>query len=626
MRRFLALLLVLCAVIPMFAACKRDGAVSLTLFEGGSAVLVYDTKLLTATEVKKFVSDLESYTGARITVKMEYGGEGAKILLGNVNSDSCRAVTKTLRMNDYALKISEGDYVIGAVETKPLKAAMQYFLDTVLVGFEKGALKLSASQDYVYNAEYRSEGFLIGGATLGETQIVIPNDPSASEYRTAVALQQHLMSLTGFLLPIKEGVATKDARGKIVIGKGLCQKATVTEPHGYALAVSGTTLEVNASSLYGYEAVQRVLREKVFAAKAEKELGDALSLSGKGTVSGAVTDPLGDVRIMFNNIHGSCDINEFPVKPVAQMMSEVYKAYLPDVLGLQECSPNMRTGGNIAGYLAPEYKEVQTGSAVNFTPLFYREETVELLKSGFFCFDQMPVGDSVYDAMRGSYTAYQLWNDNDRQNTDGLKGTRKDNSKGATWAIFRVKSTGNIFMAASTHLWWESNDDGDCTLRRIQLAYLKDMLLYEAKTFADAELAGAELPIFVGGDYNARQNGKTASDLAVMGQSSVTLMSGEGVDTKFINTNLRAPTDASITLSTHHAYAKWNATLGIYENEVTPVTDYEHSLDYIFMSKETAELCEIRRSAISTEKYSMLSSDHCPILIDVAFKTTAPKK
>ena len=45
MRKWLALCLALLMVLPLFAACKAKTG-SLTLFEGGSGVLIYDADLL----------------------------------------------------------------------------------------------------------------------------------------------------------------------------------------------------------------------------------------------------------------------------------------------------------------------------------------------------------------------------------------------------------------------------------------------------------------------------------------------------------------------------------------------------------------------------------------------------
>lgn len=636
MRRFLALILAFCTLIPLFAACGKKE--QLKLFEDGSAILVYDDSLLSNSERKAFVDAVEQATGATLTVKREYSGEGTKILLGNIKHENCQAVTKDLRINDYALKISGGDYVIGAVTAESLKKAMEYFLTTVLSSLKKGVLTLTAEDDYLYEGTYKADAFTIGGVSLGRLQIVIPEEYSASEFRTAVLLQQYLKTSTGYDLTIKKGSADADAEGKILIGQSLCTKANATAAHSWSVAVNGATLEIAAESFYGYEAVQKALQNQIFTAKAEnKTLTDETAFSGVGAPAEAVLSHDGDIRIMFNNIHGSCDPTEFPVKPVAQMMSEVYKEYLPDILGLQECSPQMRTSGDIRSYLAPEYTEVDVTSSagyrdnsrINYTPLFYRQETVEVLKSGFFCFNFLPYTDEAYSDMWQGCDPGKLLEENVRQ-SDGAtvtKNGRKDSSKGATWAVFRSKETGNIFLVASTHLWWESNDVGDSVTRQIQLAYLKDMLLHEAQTFLTENGISAEtMPIFVGGDYNARSTGKLAADLAKMTAATPLILCADETLSAFANTNILAPSGKRNTVSTHHAYATWNESLGIYENPQRSGAEYLNSLDYIFVNKSAEGMYTVTRSAMSDDNYSYLSSDHCPILIDFTFTGSAPKK
>lgn len=635
MRRFLALLLALCTLFPLFAACSKKD--QLKLFENGSAILVYDPSLLSSSELKAFVASVEKATGATLTTKREYGGEGAKILLGNIDHENCRAVTQDLRINDYALKISGGDYVIGATTTESLKKAMQYFLDTVLAGIKDGVLTLTPDGDYLFEGTYKSDSFTVGGVPLGRLQIVIPGGYTVSEYRTAVLLQQSLKTLTGYELTIKKGKADADAEGRILIGRSLCQKANASAAHSWSVAVSGTTLEIAAESFYGYEAVQTALQKEIFTAKAEnKSFTDDTSFSGTGRPADAVLSRDGDVRIMFNNIHGSCNTTEFPVEPVAMMMSEVIGEYLPDVLGLQECSPAMRGEGDIVSHLAPEYTEVnvtaspdyQQNNRNNYTPLFYRAATVEVLRSGYFCFNFLPYDDEAYSEMWKGYDPNKLLDENVRQN-DGetvTKNGRRDGSKGATWAVFRSKATGNIFLVASTHLWWESNDAGDSVTRQIQLAYLKDRLLKEAQTFLTENGIDAEtMPIFVGGDYNARSTGKTSADLAKMTATTPLILCEAGTANAFVNTNNLAPSGKKNTVTTHHAYASWNEELGIYENPQVSSEDYLNSLDYIFANKSANEMFTVTRSAMSADNYSYLSSDHCPVLIDFTFTASAPK-
>lgn len=626
MRKWLALCLALLMVLPLLAACKSKSE-KLTLFEGGTGVLIYDADLLNFKEAGEFAAKIEEATGAKLTTAEGYSGSAPRIVLGNVDAESVRAVTGNLRKNDYALKISGEDYIIGATTTMALKKAMQYFLDNVLTGVKDGVLKLSTKQDYLFEDTYKVDGFSVGGISLSLMKIVVPKNPTVSEYRTAVLLQQYLLNTVGYSLSIEKGVVNEGAAGWIKIGKSLCQKAEASEAHSYAVAVSGSTLEIVAEDFYGYEAVQDLLQNTVFTARnQQKEMNDETAYSGVGNVKDVLTHE-GDVRVAFHNIHGNCDTTDFPVSPVADMMSEVFAEYLPDVLGLQECSAVLRSAGGIVAKLsAAGFTEVDVHKGdQNSTPLFYRTDTLDLLKAGYYCYNELPYGDDAYASLRKGQTKETLLNGNTPAN-GGVSTSRADKSKSVTWAIFRHQATGNIFMVASTHLWWENNDEGDRIMRQIQMIYLKDLLMNEAKNYLKETGNKADImPIFVGGDYNASYASSNNTPQK-MTENTAKLLCDSETNTAFENTNSKAPEGKRITTSTHHhRYATWNKDLGIYTDPDRTSEDYNNSLDYIFSCKAAEGMIDIKRSSLVNELYSFLSSDHTPIMIDFSFTATAPQ-
>lgn len=633
MRRFLALSLALLLMIPLFAACGKDKTQKLTLFENGEGLLVYDSELITAKEASAFAASVEEATGATLKVLRGYGGDGPHIVLGNVNVENVKAVTTGLRVNDYTLKISGGDYVIGATTATALKAAMQYFLDNILTAAKDGVLKLTSKNDYAFTGTYQLSSFSVGGVSLSDMQIVVPKNASVSEYRTAVALQQYLYGV-GYSLPLKTGAADDGAAGKIVIGTSLCEKAKPEREHAYAVAVNGTTLEIAAESFYGYAAVQTALTKTVFSADAKHELDDSVTFSGIGSAKDAVLSRDGDIRIMFNNIHGNCNLNEFPVAPVAQMMGEVFAEYLPDVLGLQECSPALRSTGNLMAELAPIYTEVDVSGSTSYlnnkrqnsTPLFYRADTVEVLRAGYFCYNDLPYNNEAYADLWQGQNPNKLLDENLNSNNEQVTvNGRRDTSKSVTWAIFRSKATGNIFMVASTHLWWENNEVGDRVVRQIQMCYLKDLLMKESTDYLAEIGSEAEvMPTFVGGDYNAKYSNKNNAPTKMVSETPLILCE-KGISSKFENTNDKVSESNRISISTHHGYATWNSDLGIYEKPQYSTGEYGNSLDYIFGFKAASAMYRVQRSALADDLYSYLSSDHIPLLIDFSFEASAPK-
>lgn len=108
---------------------------------------------------------------------------------------------------------------------------------------------------------------------------------------------------------------------------------------------------------------------------------------------------------------------------------EVYKELLPDVIGCQEVSAWM------ADCLMRYTAEAGLRYALLWgrdTPIFYRQDKLELVDSDFFLYDE------EFPGHEGSF------------NNVGTK----------SWclAVFRVKENGHLFIYLTTHLWWKSSD------------------------------------------------------------------------------------------------------------------------------------------------------------------------
>ena len=162
-------------------------------------------------------------------------------------------------------------------------------------------------------------------------------------------------------------------------------------------------------------------------------------------------------------------------------------------------------------------------------------------------------------------------------------------------------------------------------MRQIQMCYLKDLLMKEAKNYlAETNNAADILPIFVGGDYNARYSASNNKPTQMTANTPKLLCDSE-INTMFENTNGKAPAEKHITTSTHNEYATWNEALRIYTDPARTSEDYNKSLDYIFSCRAAADMTEIRRSSLVNELYSFLSSDHTPLFIDFSFTAAAPR-
>lgn len=620
MKRIVCLLLAIACTLPLLVACGKQ--TKLEIVSEGACNIIYDDTQLTEDQAQNFANRIKKAIGVTATVVAassfvrEVQAKANTVLLGSVAVDACRSATADLRYLDYVVGVYDTVYVIAGPSTAATLNAMQYFLEEVLPddGKEHSELTVSSKHNYRYEGDYRISGMSIGGVPLASCEIVVPNEASASEYRFAVQLRELLVQRTGCLLSIVKLRKAK-AEGQIRIGASICADIKLSSAHGYEIGVWGKTLEIAAGSLYGYAEARSAFQDEILGAKKEEyPLADTVRLSGDGAAR--ATEPLvhtGEVRLFFNNVwNGSTG----DTTQRAGMLAELYTAYMPDVIGLQECSPAMRNAG-ISALLSAGYAEVPISSyLVHYgneglprTPLYYRTDTLELLEKGYEDYHDLPFDSEEYeDLLLHGVTSRDM-----RALMDQDKyGPDEDASKGVTWAIFRVKATGHVFLAASTHLWWQGRDLRDDSARVIQMAVMKAMLVKTAADFMSKNGLVGEMPIFVGGDFNTR-----------MSRESYRTMYQ---NTSFENLNDLVPEEKQLKLSTTHAYPGFDETLGIWNQAGTPAGAYGNSLDYIFAYSEARSTYEVAHIGMLEEEYAFLTSDHSPIFADITFTASAPVK
>ena len=626
MKKLLAFFLALVMLLPLAVACKDDepgGEVqTLDVIKNGACVIYYDATTTSNATLKKLQDAIEEVTGTRPEAKRSGTPTPGAILLGNMELPDGSRVGTELRSKDFMLGIVSGYYVISAIEFTQTEKAVDHFVKNLLpkMAAETKTLTLTSNDDTRNDGEYRVGTTTVGGKSLGHFSIQVSNNPTISEWRTAVLLREHIRDDTGYPIEIIKN-NTAATENVILIGEDLCS-TEVTADHDYAVSINGTVIEVVAESVFGYMEAQETLFEDIFATRERNAPVTLTNESGKsGNGKDQACEPLetnGDVRIMFNNIHGQTENGDMPVEQPTKMLVELYAEYLPDVLGLQECTNHSFNAGIETMLIGLGYAKAYGANVA--TSLFYRTETLELLQSDDFCFDKLErefaEDDHIYKDLieNNGYTTDQIYNDN--KNKDGLTGqSRKDSSKRVTWGIFRHKATGNVFLAGSTHLWWEGNETLDDIVRMVQMRALRNILSEAAAKFAaDNNLGVDTIPIFVGGDYNSEYGGN---------RTSLTTMTDP--TNSYVYVNVNDFSTAKLKDTTHHSYATYDKDLEIYVDLNTNNNAYDRALDHIFVNTEAQGMITPNYTGILDDDYAYLSSDHLAIYTDVTFKTTAPK-
>ena len=136
----------------------------------------------------------------------------------------------------------------------------------------------------------------------------------------------------------------------------------------------------------------------------------------------------------------------------------VIKELMPDVLGGQEVNKEMQS---ILMRLMSNEGVKYTMLWGLYTPIFYRSEKLELLSHEYL-----------------SYPA----------KIEGYEGNFNDAaSKACNLAVFREKSSGKVFIFASTHLWWENDrmTPGSTYARVYQVNLAMDMIEKYSKQYGN---------------------------------------------------------------------------------------------------------------------------------------------
>lgn len=366
-------------------------------------------------------------------------------------------------------------------------------------------------------------------------RIVCPQNPTVHEALFSKLLQYYLHSHYDCDLEIVKDTE-ESAEYEILIGN---TNRTTSHPENgtFSFLVEEKKLQLHATDMQSYEALYHYTTQSLLSRKKE-----------------AMTCTV-NIRCMFYNVYGwtaQCG----PVSERQKLQIELIKTYMPDFLAFQEYSKHYRSFDHILKELG--YDKVRATEAVeNYTPLFYKQERLKVIDSGYLL-----------------YT-----------------GPNDVNSKSATWAVFELIETHERFIAISTHLMY--NQPGiDANAARISNATELLSLI--------VGLRGVEaykgLPLIIGGDFNC----DTASDpISMLKENGLRL----AWDTAEIKNNIKGI----------HDYVSYDKNLETYSSWSIRPGGYAGSIDHVFVSEHIA----VKKFFTLTDMYALISSDHMPELVEI---------
>lgn len=266
------------------------------------------------------------------------------------------------------------------------------------------------------------------------------------------------------------------------------------------------------------------------------------------------------MRIMCHNVWGM--YASYPIQKVANrgaLMAEIYLSYLPDVIGMQEFSRDIRESG-LPELLGGTYTELDFRAETDFygmdnlyTPIFYRPSVCRPLRQGFVLYDR-PYNNR--------------------------------NSKGVAFAVFERLTDGACFSVCNTHYWWKKcgpeHDAARVGNSEVILSLCKNL----------------PHPTVVMGDLNCRVESEAYQLLLQNGLEDVQVCAAQSMD-----------------INTCHKYPSYQEEAGIFYGAPRPVGGYELAIDHMLISKENCR--DVSRFEVVTSQKACDTSDHCPIYMDL---------
>lgn len=540
--------------------------------EGKSDFVIYRSKALgdnSLTAINKLVAAIRAETGVTIKIATDWGDAGTKegaadvcaILIGETSFAESDALSK-LKMTQFLITVDGSKLIIGGPDDEGTSDAIDAFIEKFVTGCGK-TLTVSQDQTVLDTGNYPEYSYL---SCLGEPienyRIVIPADADIAVRRCATAIAARLTKLTGIRYPLLTDAEATDA-GAYEILIGNTARTTVTvDPYSYDISAAGKTVQVVADSWYAYEEAAYIFTTDIAPLRKPDPITEQTHRRANLTAelqktSGSLFEKSGEVRVLIHNIWGNT--SDGRIADRMYQTAAVYEGYMPDVIGLQECSPGARGGSSSIIKLLGELgyteapAEANNSSKNNYTPLLYNQNTVTLIESG-----------------------HRLY-----------AGQNDSGSKGLTWGVFKTVATGETFAVLSTHYWWQSDDAQDTLDRESNARESLDTIATLTKKY--------NCPIVLGGDFNCNPSS-----------------SPYGILTKGGLRDVQSWAKVTENMHTHHTYPTYDEATGLWDDPVYPAANYSRSIDHIFA---TGALTPGRFDVV-TDLYTILSGDHCPLIFD----------
>lgn len=335
-------------------------------------------------DVKKTVNDLAQAISNRYGVTVpskndnpvNYMGESQvgeyEILVGDCRRDESQALLSELEYNDRGYRLDGKKLVIASHDAFTTLSLVSE-ISSIVRAQKDNTVFFNSDMDKIYCGKYNYETMTLGGHDISEYIIVYPKE-SKFDANLAQKLRRAIAEECGSLLEV---VSDKEeaAAYEIIIGS----TSRIKEPtalKGASVGAGYTALSGDTLVLYGKDALgSAVAVDSFIGLFRDAEDVDILELS---VSDGIVYDTGVDSSMSFNLT--ASGKNSARVKRVVETIVK----YLPDTVGLQECSPEWKNSlltelGDYYGYVGTGRDAKGTGLS---TGILYAKHKLTVVDSG----------------------------------------------------------------------------------------------------------------------------------------------------------------------------------------------------------------------------------------------------
>ena len=224
-KRILCLLLAILMLLPLLAACNKNGK-PVDIVKGGesSYTIIYSDSKTAATEkgaATRLRDAINEATGVKLRLESDFAPESnTEIIVGTTNRKASENAVTLIRERDFIISYSEGQVVITGGNSAATVRAVDYFIENY-INADKKKVTVFDGGDYIGKYDYMLGDLSVSGVKLSEYTIVYPDGADKNDkitYYIAVNLYDYIYNNAGIKLKMVSD-KTAATEHEILVGK-----------------------------------------------------------------------------------------------------------------------------------------------------------------------------------------------------------------------------------------------------------------------------------------------------------------------------------------------------------------------------------------------------------------------